>query len=200
MRQTSPLCPLPCPQAEGAKAKYWETHGSAASAKERNGGAHFVYLQNILKRNAGGAGFVIGGKATVGDVALFNIMDLHVRIFGEQLKEQVCSTERWVALIGAAGCCWLPAAGCLACVRLCLRLTLSSLRGLAAPAPAVPGPRGVPRAHRSSARAEGVPGQQRPPRAGQRKQDGLTAAGRDSGAPAPLATPAGVWLKLKQNH
>ena len=58
---------------------------------------------------------MIGGKATVGDVALFNIMDLHVRIFGEQLKEQVCSTERWVALIGAAGCCWLPAAGCLAC-------------------------------------------------------------------------------------
>ena len=73
MRQTSPLCPLPCPQAEEAKAKYWETHGSAASAKERNGGAHFVYLQNILKRNAGGAGFVIGGKATVGDVALHEL-------------------------------------------------------------------------------------------------------------------------------
>ncbi|KAI8462660.1 MAG: glutathione S-transferase [Monoraphidium minutum] len=75
--------------AAEAKAKYWATHGDKAGATgQRNGGAHFEYLARLL-RKAGGEYFV-GGKVTAADVAVFDIVDLHLRpaLFPDEMKAE----------------------------------------------------------------------------------------------------------------
>lgn len=52
-------------QADDKKAAYWETHCDPASAGGRNGGAHLAYLSGLLKRNAGGSGFVVGSALSI---------------------------------------------------------------------------------------------------------------------------------------
>ena len=53
--------------AEEKKAEYWGTHADPASAHDRNGGAHFLYLSNLVKRNAGGAGWAVGGALSIAE-------------------------------------------------------------------------------------------------------------------------------------
>ena len=52
--------------AEEAKAAWWVAHCDPATASLRNGGAHFSYLEGLLKKN--GTGFAVGGDLTVADI------------------------------------------------------------------------------------------------------------------------------------
>lgn len=91
--------------APEAKAKYWATHGDKASAVgQRNGGAHFEYLARLL-RKAGGD-FFVGGKVTAADIAVYDIVHLHLRptLFPDEMKaaypELVAHHDRVEALNG----------------------------------------------------------------------------------------------------
>ena len=52
-------------QDDEAKAEYWKMHCDPATIKERNGGAHFLYLEEFLKRNGGGQGWVVGTEMSI---------------------------------------------------------------------------------------------------------------------------------------
>jgi glutathione S-transferase len=84
---THPTHPTQSPEA---KAAYWATHGARDSANGRNGGAHFVYLDSLLARNGGGAGFFVGSGLTAADLCVWELVDIHLRIFDE-LKATVSS-------------------------------------------------------------------------------------------------------------
>ncbi len=51
---------------EEGKKKYAADHISRESVNSRNGGAHFVYLDNLLHRNGGD--FVVGKSFTIADI------------------------------------------------------------------------------------------------------------------------------------
>eukprot|EP00955_Chlamydomonas_euryale_P077940 363059-Chlamydomonas_euryale.AAC.3 len=73
------------PQADEAKEAYWKTHCDPATTGERNGGAHFAYLEALLKKSS--SGWTAGtAEPNVADVQLFDVFDLHARIFGDKLK------------------------------------------------------------------------------------------------------------------
>ena len=57
------VCPL-LQEAE-PKAEYWKMHCDPATVKERNGGTHFFYLEEFLKRNGGGQGWVVGTDLSI---------------------------------------------------------------------------------------------------------------------------------------
>ena len=54
--------------ADDAKRAYYDLHISPKSMHDRNGGAHFQFLQNVLQRNNGGKGYVAGDKLSIADV------------------------------------------------------------------------------------------------------------------------------------
>ncbi|GFR46113.1 hypothetical protein Agub_g7601 [Astrephomene gubernaculifera] len=70
---------------EAAKETYWKTYFDRSSTEGRNGGAHFQYLANFLSKNPGP--FCVGDSLTLADLCVWEILDLHLRIFGEQIKE-----------------------------------------------------------------------------------------------------------------
>lgn len=72
--------------AADAKAAYWASHCDPSSAHGSTGGAHFAYLCNLLKRNQGGEGFAVGSALSIADIQLFDLMDLHLRIFQRELQ------------------------------------------------------------------------------------------------------------------
>lgn len=59
---------------------YIETHctNSTESIHGRNGGAHFHYFEEIVKRN-GSSDFAVGNSVTIADIGLFDLIDLHCR-------------------------------------------------------------------------------------------------------------------------
>lgn len=69
-------CPLSCialpdlqdQLADAAKAAYLAKHVDPKTVQERNGGAHFQFLTNILERNNGGQGFVAGHAISIADI------------------------------------------------------------------------------------------------------------------------------------
>ncbi|KAG2484598.1 hypothetical protein HYH03_016639 [Edaphochlamys debaryana] len=70
-----------------AKAVYWKTHGDPETAEGRNGGAHLRHLSRLLARNTAGAGKAfVGSSLSMADLCAFDVLDLHSRIFGEELK------------------------------------------------------------------------------------------------------------------
>eukprot|EP01024_Parvocaulis_polyphysoides_P028037 TRINITY_DN25346_c0_g2_i6.p2 TRINITY_DN25346_c0_g2~~TRINITY_DN25346_c0_g2_i6.p2 ORF type:complete len:119 (+),score=22.11 TRINITY_DN25346_c0_g2_i6:102-458(+) len=73
--------------SDEAKEKYIETHINPSSQEGRNGGGHFFYLKQLLLQNNDGKGFVVGDSLSVADIQLFDIVDLHVRIFGDLIKQ-----------------------------------------------------------------------------------------------------------------
>ncbi|KAF8072903.1 Gstp1 [Scenedesmus sp. PABB004] len=72
--------------AAEAKAAYWSKHGAPDSATGRNGGAHFAYLEALLGRNAGGAGYAVGAGLTAADLCVWEIVDLHLRVFKAEME------------------------------------------------------------------------------------------------------------------
>jgi glutathione S-transferase len=83
----------PYPQKPEAKDTYWQTHGAKDSANGNNGGAHFDYLESLLAANAGGAGFFVGSGLTAADLCVWQILDLHMRLFKEQVEATVSHTQ-----------------------------------------------------------------------------------------------------------
>lgn len=69
-----------------AKDTYWATHGAKDSANGRNGGAHFDYLEALLAANGGGSAFFVGAGLTAADLCVWQIVDLHMRLFKEQME------------------------------------------------------------------------------------------------------------------
>lgn len=51
-----------------AKKAYNVKHIDPSSVSDRNGGAHFAFLSNILERNSGGNGFIVGNSLTIADI------------------------------------------------------------------------------------------------------------------------------------
>jgi glutathione S-transferase len=72
--------------SDEAKAAYFKLHIDASGAVERNGGAHFAYLDCMLKSHKDGGAFVLGSQLSVADITLFDIVDAHVRIYGDEFK------------------------------------------------------------------------------------------------------------------
>lgn len=93
-------------QSDNAKAAYWQQHGAKESSTGRNKGAHLDYLEKLLSRNSGGSGYVVGDSLTAADLCVWEIVDLHLRIFKEQLETTV-SSGTWVqgAFADQAGLC-----------------------------------------------------------------------------------------------
>eukprot|EP01023_Acetabularia_acetabulum_P001374 TRINITY_DN10520_c0_g1_i3.p1 TRINITY_DN10520_c0_g1~~TRINITY_DN10520_c0_g1_i3.p1 ORF type:complete len:227 (+),score=19.17 TRINITY_DN10520_c0_g1_i3:238-918(+) len=73
--------------SEEAKKQYIETHISTDGIKMLNFGAHFYYLNRLLMQNKEGKSFVIGDSLSVADLQLFDIVDIHVRIFGDLIQQ-----------------------------------------------------------------------------------------------------------------
>ncbi len=53
------------------------------------------YLVNFLSRNGGK--HVVGEGLSIADLCLWDIVDLHMRIYGEQIKETVSAYDRMVS-------------------------------------------------------------------------------------------------------
>lgn len=60
-----PQSSVPLLQADEPKAEYWKTHCDPATMKAKNGGAHFFYLSEFLKRNGGGQGWIVGNDLSI---------------------------------------------------------------------------------------------------------------------------------------
>ena len=75
---------------DDAKKEYATVHFAAESVTTRNGGAHFQYLENFLKRHNDGAGWAVGDSLTIADIHLFDIVDLHLReqLFPQEVKDK----------------------------------------------------------------------------------------------------------------
>ncbi|KAG1657223.1 hypothetical protein FOA52_011511 [Chlamydomonas sp. UWO 241] len=73
--------------SDEAKATYWTTHLDPSTLSARNGGAHMGYLARLIKVSP--TGWTAGTpELNAGDLQLFDILDLHSRIFAEQMKAQ----------------------------------------------------------------------------------------------------------------
>ena len=60
-----PQASVPLLQEDELKAEYWKTHCDPGTIRERNGGCHFFYLEEFLKRNGGGQGWIVGTELSI---------------------------------------------------------------------------------------------------------------------------------------
>ena len=72
-------------QSEPAKHAAWETHCDPSTTGARNGGAHFAYLAQLAERCGGEGGWAAGSQLSIADILLFDIVDLFLRVYGEQV-------------------------------------------------------------------------------------------------------------------
>jgi glutathione S-transferase len=73
--------------SEEAKKEYSALHlDKAAADNARNNGAHFAYLADYIAAS-GKDGWAVGAQATVADFALAELVGLHLRIFGDELRQ-----------------------------------------------------------------------------------------------------------------
>ena len=68
--------------ANDAKAAYCAKHCSPATISDRNGGAHLSYLEVIL----GQGPFMVGTSLSIADIAVFDVVDLHLRILDAEVR------------------------------------------------------------------------------------------------------------------
>jgi glutathione S-transferase len=66
--------------------KYYSSYIDPDTKSERNGGAHFFYIDRLVKKT-GKDGFAVGNKLTIADILLFDLVDFHVRIFNERFEQ-----------------------------------------------------------------------------------------------------------------
>ena len=77
-------------QAQDQKAEHWAKHGEPGSLNQRNGGAHWGYLHRLLKQSASdGRGFVAGQSISIADIVLFDITDLYLRVYENEMRSNV---------------------------------------------------------------------------------------------------------------
>ncbi|CAG9466580.1 unnamed protein product [Pedinophyceae sp. YPF-701] len=70
-----------------ALAAYRKKHLDPATVGERNNGAHFAYLEDLLARNGGAQAFCVGDRLSIADIELWEICDIHKNIVGDDLKQ-----------------------------------------------------------------------------------------------------------------
>eukprot|EP01023_Acetabularia_acetabulum_P037854 TRINITY_DN3613_c0_g2_i1.p1 TRINITY_DN3613_c0_g2~~TRINITY_DN3613_c0_g2_i1.p1 ORF type:complete len:295 (-),score=42.28 TRINITY_DN3613_c0_g2_i1:198-959(-) len=88
--------------SDEGKTKYFETHINPDTQGGRNFGSHFFYLNRLLlQNNDGKGGFVVGDSLSIADLQLFDIVDLHVRIFGDIIGEKYPALIRHFELVAA---------------------------------------------------------------------------------------------------
>lgn len=70
------------------KAEYISTRLDPTTAAGSNGGAHFAFVDAMVKKMAGDGPFVLGSKLTVADIAVFDVMEsqIHGMGLGEEFK------------------------------------------------------------------------------------------------------------------
>uniref|UniRef100_A0A7S0V6R1 glutathione transferase n=1 Tax=Polytomella parva TaxID=51329 RepID=A0A7S0V6R1_9CHLO len=67
---------------ESAMEKYWQDHFDASTTEGRNGGAHMLYLRSYIKES----GFCLESGISMADFCLFDLVDLHIRIFEDKMN------------------------------------------------------------------------------------------------------------------
>ncbi|CAD7696724.1 unnamed protein product [Ostreobium quekettii] len=72
---------------EEAKSEYWTKRFDPSTSGERNGGAHMLYFSKFLKRYGGK--FVVGSAVSIADVALFDLLEINIRLFQNHLGAMV---------------------------------------------------------------------------------------------------------------
>lgn len=88
--ESSKSCKYSLLQAQDHKAEHWAKHGDPGSANQRNGGAHWLYLNHLLKKNASdGRGPAAGQKISIADIVLFDITDLYLRVYESEMRSNV---------------------------------------------------------------------------------------------------------------
>lgn len=91
--------------SEAAKTTYCSTHLDRGTADQsRNGGAHFSYLEQYLEASSGGleaGGWAVGGQASVADFAVFEVVDLHLRVFRERVEKDYGRLAAHHAMVAA---------------------------------------------------------------------------------------------------
>jgi glutathione S-transferase len=90
---------LLCAQAAPAKAAFWDTHCDPSTANGRNGGAHLAFLEELLKANS--SGYMVGAGLTAADLCVFDIVDLLLRVYPDQLPSAV---SPWLVMLGIGAC------------------------------------------------------------------------------------------------
>jgi glutathione S-transferase len=73
---------------EVKKAQYWTATAAPETIGERNGGAHWTYISNIVKKT--GKGYSVGAKPSIADIALYHVLNKHFA--------QVYSAQKFAAL------------------------------------------------------------------------------------------------------
>jgi glutathione S-transferase len=78
-------------EKEAFKAEFWKIHGDPTSATTFGiGGAHFSFLDNMLKKFGGDGPFVLGEKLSIADIALFSLLESAFNYMG--FEENISST------------------------------------------------------------------------------------------------------------
>ena len=71
-----------------AKDAYWKTHLDLDSIEGRNSGAHFAYLDALVKKLSGDGPFALGSTWSIADIVVFDIVDRHINIWGDDFKTE----------------------------------------------------------------------------------------------------------------
>lgn len=68
-----------------AKKANWDTHLDPATATGPCRGAHMVFINNLVKKH--GKGFAVGDQLSIADVFLFDLVELHLGMYGEEFSK-----------------------------------------------------------------------------------------------------------------
>lgn len=70
--------------SDESKEAFFRSHCDPETTAERNGGAHFQYLSDLISGNdASGSGFCVGSDLTIADIVVFDMVDMMLRIYGD---------------------------------------------------------------------------------------------------------------------
>ncbi|PSC70419.1 flagellar associated [Micractinium conductrix] len=86
-------------QTDEARAEFWGTHAEPEAAKGQCRGAHMLYIDAFVAKH-GKDGFAVGGQLSVADLVLFDLVELHQRVFGERFDKQYPAMAAHHAKIG----------------------------------------------------------------------------------------------------
>lgn len=67
-----------------AKDEYWRMHFDPKTVSERNGGAHMMYIDQLVRRY-GASSFAAGDSFTIADIVVFDMFGTWKRIYGDAL-------------------------------------------------------------------------------------------------------------------
>ena len=70
---------------EGKKA-YFADRVDVAGTEKRNGGAHWAYLDRLMKKHQGVGPYVLGAKLSVADIVLYEAVAINIGIFEDEFR------------------------------------------------------------------------------------------------------------------